>query len=36
VEHELHHHFSSPVVAIIHIDPYAQVDSHAAVAHHKA
>lgn len=35
-EHELHHRFSSPVVAVIHIDPHAQPDSHTAVAHHKA
>lgn len=35
VEHELHHRFSSPIVAVIHIAPYAQSDSHAAIAHHK-
>jgi cation diffusion facilitator family transporter len=34
VEHGLHHGFSSPVVAIIHIEPHDQNDSHEAVAHH--
>jgi cation diffusion facilitator family transporter len=34
VEHELHHRFSSPIVAIIHIEPYEHTDSHETVAHH--
>ena len=34
VEHSLHHGFSSPVVAIIHIEPHDQRDSHDSVAHH--
>lgn len=34
VEHSLHHGFSSPVVAIIHIEPHDQHDSHDSVAHH--
>lgn len=34
VEHGLHHSFDSPVVAIIHIEPHEQHDSHDAVAHH--
>ncbi len=34
VEHELHHQFSSPIVAIIHIEPYEHTDSHESVAHH--
>ena len=34
VEHGLHHGFTSPVVAIIHIEPHEEGDSHDAVAHH--
>ncbi len=34
VEHGLHHSSDSPVVAIIHIEPHEQHDSHEAVAHH--
>ena len=34
VEHGLHHGFDSPVVAIIHIEPHEEHDSHEAVAHH--
>lgn len=34
VEHGLHHAFSSPVVAIIHVEPHEEHDSHNAVSHH--
>lgn len=35
VEHELHHTFSFPVVAVIHIDPDGMSDAHDATAHHR-
>jgi cation diffusion facilitator family transporter len=34
VEHALHHEFTSPVFAVIHVDPYAEDSGHASVAHH--
>jgi cation diffusion facilitator family transporter len=34
VEHELHHAFPFPVVAIIHVDPEGLSDAHDATAHH--
>jgi len=34
VEHELHHAFEFPVVAVIHIDPHGQVGAHETTAHH--
>jgi cation diffusion facilitator family transporter len=34
VEHELHHRFQYPMVAVIHIDPYGDTDAHEATAHH--
>jgi len=35
VEHELHHAFSFPVVAVIHIDPYGLADAHETTSHHR-
>lgn len=34
VEHELHHRFSTPVVATIHVQPHDQSDRHDVTAHH--
>ncbi|MFV1970418.1 MAG: cation diffusion facilitator family transporter [Acidimicrobiia bacterium] len=34
VEHELHHRFQYPVVALIHVDPYGDTDAHETTAHH--
>ena len=34
VEHTLHHRYSFPVVAVIHIDPHGLIDAHDATAHH--
>jgi cation diffusion facilitator family transporter len=34
VEHELHHRFSSPVVAVIHVEPSDDPDPHRQTAHH--
>lgn len=35
VEHQLHHAFEFPVVAMIHIDPHGFSDAHDATAHHR-
>ena len=35
VEHELHHAFRFPVVAVIHIEPYGMADAHDSIAHHR-
>lgn len=35
VEHALHHAFSFPVVAVIHVDPAGDETSHEATAHHR-
>ena len=35
VEHALHHHFSFPVTALIHVDPHGLPDAHDATAHHR-
>ncbi len=35
VEHALHHRYSFPVAAVIHIDPHGLTDSHATTAHHE-
>jgi cation diffusion facilitator family transporter len=34
VEHALHHRFTFPVQAIVHIEPYGRSDAHDATAHH--
>ncbi len=34
VEHALHHQFSFPVQAIVHVEPFGQSDAHDATAHH--
>ena len=34
-EHALHHEFSFPVAALIHVDPDGPVDAHDEVAHHR-
>lgn len=34
VEHALHHRFSFPVAAVIHVDPYGRDDAHETTAHH--
>lgn len=35
VEHALHHHFSFPVSALIHVTPHGQPDAHDSTAHHR-
>jgi cation diffusion facilitator family transporter len=35
VEHALHHQFSFPVTALIHVDPIGASDAHDATAHHR-
>jgi len=35
VEHALHHRFTFPVTALVHVDPHEQPDSHDATAHHR-
>lgn len=35
VEHALHHNFTTPVHAVIHIEPHGQEDAHEATAHHR-
>ena len=34
VEHALHHRFTVPVTAVIHVDPHGQTDAHDTTAHH--
>lgn len=34
VEHALHHQFTTPIVATIHIEPHDQADRHESIAHH--
>jgi divalent metal cation (Fe/Co/Zn/Cd) transporter len=34
VEHALHHAFSFPVVAVIHVDPEGESSAHNSIAHH--
>jgi len=34
VEHALHHRYTFPVTAVIHIDPHGLTDAHEAIAHH--
>lgn len=34
VEHALHHRFTSPITAVIHVDPHGQTDAHDTTAHH--
>lgn len=34
VEHALHHRYSFPVSAVIHVDPHGHTDAHDATAHH--
>jgi divalent metal cation (Fe/Co/Zn/Cd) transporter len=35
VEHALHHRYSFPVLAVIHIDPHGLADAHDTTAHHE-
>lgn len=35
VEHELHHDFSTPIHAVIHIEPSGRAEAHEATAHHR-
>ncbi len=35
VEHALHHQFSFPLTALIHVDPHGDSDAHDATAHHR-
>ncbi len=35
VEHALHHNFTTPIHAVIHIEPHGQTQAHEATAHHK-
>jgi cation diffusion facilitator family transporter len=35
VEHALHHRFSFPISAVIHVEPHGVVDSHDSTAHHR-
>ena len=35
VEHALHHRFSFPITALIHVDPHGLPDAHNATAHHQ-
>ena len=35
VEHALHHRFSFPISAVIHVEPHGVVDSHDSTAHHQ-
>jgi divalent metal cation (Fe/Co/Zn/Cd) transporter len=34
VEHALHHQFTFPVQAIVHVEPHGRSDAHDATAHH--
>ena len=36
VEHALHHRFSFPITALIHVDPHGQTDAHEGTAHHQS
>ena len=36
VEHALHHRFSFPITASIHVDPYGHADAHDSTAHHRS
>ena len=35
IEHALHHNFTTPIHAVIHIEPHGQTQAHEATAHHK-
>lgn len=35
VEHALHHRFTFPIVAVIHVEPHGQPDAHDSTAHHR-
>lgn len=36
VEHALHHRFSFPITALIHVDPHGHADAHDGTAHHRS
>jgi divalent metal cation (Fe/Co/Zn/Cd) transporter len=35
VEHALHHDFTTPIHAVIHVEPLGQTEAHEAIAHHR-